>query len=83
MTCYARWPVDESIFTNPEDYRFYNKIVVYPYQYSELMIFEETENGNEFQLLDWMEHISWFIAYRIPKEIFEMPVPVFLFHCFA
>lgn len=76
LTCYARGPIDESLDMNPRDYQFYDKIVIYPYQYKNLIIFEQSENRNEFKILDWMKNIYWRSINNVHHNIFLIPVPV-------
>lgn len=75
VNCYARGPIDESPDMNPKDYQFYDKIVVYPYKNRDLMIYEQTENQNEFKLLDWMKDVYWQSINHGDNKVFVISVP--------
>lgn len=76
LSCYGA-PSVIPFNTQLEDYIFYNKIVIYPANIKEMMLFEKNENADNYTLVGWMTFRNW-NRVSINENELNIPIPKML-----
>lgn len=75
LICFARGPVIENAHNTYDDYPFPNKILIYPADVTKLMVFEQIENYNSYNLVQWIENFHWTKQNQNVQIDFTTPIP--------